>query len=358
MAGSDYQFVLEVFDLESRLLYQSLVKPDWLPAMEAAKLAALRLGRSNPGQDKIVPTWSQEHGQPRISGVRAVVSDGDGFEAAADISFAYFEPYARTVSQTLVQSGVLKAGEQFIYKVKAFPVSAPEIDARPKGGMTIERIISSPIAGERDILDYRKRVEAQEGAGEQPFPVFMPRHILDEAHGLKEQAQANETGGILIGHLWQDPQSLEPFIQVTGLIPARHTIADSKRLTFTPQTWADVRAAIDLRGMGESYCGWLHTHPSRYWCHCDTEKLQTCPLARQFFSEDDCLLHRTVFYAAHHVAIVLGDRYVSPGGWETVSSAYGWRNGLIESRGFHVLGEHLLENGGNTCQEAMRTTLV
>jgi hypothetical protein len=187
--------------------------------------------------------------------------------------------------------------------------------------------------------ELTKIVEASEGAGEQPYPVFVPRHVLAEAEALKTGSGNAETGGILIGFLWQDPSSGSPFAEVTALVPARHTVSASTRLTFTAETWADVRATIGLRARAEMFLGWMHSHPGRFWCTCDdTEKKRNCPLAGQFFSIDDCLLHRTVFFAAHHIAIVLGDQYMPAGGWETRISAYGWRGGIIEPRAFHVLG--------------------
>lgn len=337
MAGSDYEYTLEIYNTESRLINQSRLTPDWLPAIEAARFQSMRDGRSDGPTERIEPVWHSVHGQPHLSGFCAVVDGGDGVETSVEFSITYFLTSAHEVAQTLVRSGDLAEGAQFVYAVNAFPVSRPQADEANGGGMAVERLALPSIQRRRPIGDLTTRVRESAGAGDQPFPVFVPRSVLDQAGEIKDAAREVETGGILIGFLWQDPDSREPFGEVTAFLPARHTVAGSTKLTFTADTWADLRATIDLRGTGENFIGWVHTHPARFWCTClDPQKLITCPFARDFFSRDDRLLHRTVFHKAHHVAVVLGDRYTAEG-WGTTISAYGWRGGIIAAREVYVM---------------------
>jgi hypothetical protein len=52
-----------------------------------------------------------------------------------------------------------------------------------------------------------------------------------------------------------------------------------------------------------------------------------------FLSEDDRLLHRTIFPRAYGLALVVNDVSFS----DPTHSLFGWRNGLIELRDYRVL---------------------
>jgi hypothetical protein len=191
------------------------------------------------------------------------------------------------------------------------------------------------------------------------MPLFIPQRVLAEAKALSKEAGAKETGGILIGHLGRDSQLPEIFAQVTAQIPARHTEASLTSLTFTSETWTAVRNALDLRRKGELMLGWWHSHPVREWCKdCSAESQKACAMAVDFFSAHDHALHRTVFPRAYSVALVVNDLSEN----DATFSMFGWRRGLLESRGFHLTGateqpdeqqakvalpaSHALEQGG------------
>jgi hypothetical protein len=56
-------------------------------------------------------------------------------------------------------------------------------------------------------------------------------------------------------------------------------------------------------------------------------------MSGDFFSAHDHALHRTVFPSAYSIALVAND--VATG--DVTFSAFGWRDGLLEPRGFHVV---------------------
>jgi hypothetical protein len=96
-----------------------------------------------------------------------------------------------------------------------------------------------------------------------------------------------------------------------------------------------VQAALELRTLGESMLGWWHSHPVREWCkNCPEEKRKQCSLARGFLSEDDRLLHRTVFPRAYSLALLVNDIDGGP-----TFSLFGWSGGAIEARDFHRIAE-------------------
>ncbi len=67
---------------------------------------------------------------------------------------------------------------------------------------------------------------------------------------------------------------------------------------------------------------------------CPLERRRACTASHPFFSEEDVLLHATCFRSAFHVALLVSDSAALGG---LTVSAFGWFEGLIAPRGFHVL---------------------
>ena len=171
---------------------------------------------------------------------------------------------------------------------------------------------------------------------DQDVAVFVQEFILDEIRGLMARAGAVETGGVLIGHLHRDDERNDVFLEIAAQIPARFTQQELTSLTFTPETWSDVDAAVALRGRDEIHVGWWHSHPAREWCkNCPAENRAVCKRSGEFFSSDDAALHRTIFPRAYSVGLVVSDSYASG----LTFPMFGWKNGQIATRGFHVLRE-------------------
>jgi hypothetical protein len=55
-------------------------------------------------------------------------------------------------------------------------------------------------------------------------------------------------------------------------------------------------------------------------------------MQRSFFSADDCDVHRTVFFKAFHIALLVTN---TDAGLE--HALFSWRNGVIVQRGFQIL---------------------
>jgi len=108
------------------------------------------------------------------------------------------------------------------------------------------------------------------------------------------------------------------------------------KLTFTSDTWTDVRAAVALRNAGELLVGWWHSHPAHAWCKaCPLERQRVCQLSTGFLSTEDRALHRAMFVAAFTQALVVTQ---SAAGLET--KLFGWRRGALQPRGFRLLDSH------------------
>jgi hypothetical protein len=96
-----------------------------------------------------------------------------------------------------------------------------------------------------------------------------------------------------------------------------------------------VQAAIDLRRAGEMMLGWWHSHPSFAFCNaeCPAERRRVCALQKPFLSNDDLVLHRTIFPKAYHIALLANN---ADAGLEF--TLFGWSSGTVRARGFHIRG--------------------
>jgi hypothetical protein len=101
---------------------------------------------------------------------------------------------------------------------------------------------------------------------------------------------------------------------------------------LTPDTWRDVQKVIALRGKGELLLGYWHLHP--WFCRpCPMESRERCAFRLPFYSREDCELHAACFPRAWSLGLLVSDH-----GTETPSvTLYGWRDGVIVERGFHVV---------------------
>jgi proteasome lid subunit RPN8/RPN11 len=339
MMESSYQYALELYSLEGTLLGQAAVEVDWEPARESASLQAIRrAGLSadvTTSNSTIAPLWHAQLGEPYLDGFRIIVKTNGTGVVPSDFPTAYFKTLATKVAAYFVEKGRLKLGDKFQYLIAAFP-RQQSAQAASKLRFTAEEVTPLLPLKETALTSIAGQAMAHGIACAEDFPVFIPQQVLDEAATLAREAGAQETGGILIGHIHRDPSVPEVFVEVTAQIPARHTEADLTKLTFTAETWTEVQAAICLRRKNELMLGWFHSHPVRHWSckDCPVERQMVCELGRDFFSSHDHALHRTVFPRAFAIALVVNDvAYADP-----TFSLFGWRRGMLESRGFHVIG--------------------
>jgi proteasome lid subunit RPN8/RPN11 len=338
MLKNDYQYALMLYREGKDSLGQAAMTVDWSPAREWAEFRALRQGLVRADEAGVVstvePLWHSKLGEPYVRGFSVSVGAAGEKASSSDFTTAYFRQLAKQASALFTEKGVLKKGERFKYLVAAFP------ERRPAATETALKFTTEEVAPDLPLIDASLAEAALassfQGRGdEDDMPLFVPRRVLDETRALSKAAGPKETGGILIGHLKRDTSAPEIFAEVTAQIPARHTVASLTSLTFTSETWTEVRGALDLRRKGEVMLGWWHSHPVREWCKdCSPESRKACTMAADFFSAHDHALHRTIFPRAYSVALVVNDLPAD----DATFSMFGWRRGLLESRGFHVSG--------------------
>lgn len=331
-----YQVALELYHQDGTALAREAVAVDWEPAIESAWFDGVRGDllplAGTPPAAAIRPLWHSRLGEPYLAGFAVELSVGGEKRSESQFSTVYFAAVAQTIAARLVAAGKLVAGEQFSYFSTAFvapqaaePRRAPRFFAVP---------LAAPLTLRETSLEPLLQVSAtRDEQRTDDMAAFVADQVLAETTDLTRRSGDNETGGILVGHLCRDTERQSLFVVVSAQIPATRTNAGSTSLTFTSETWADVRAALDLRRSGEIMLGWWHSHPVRSWCaSCPDDKRRSCSALSCFFSSQDEVLHRTVFPKAFSLALVVSeiaedDRRIA---------LFGWRRGRVEQRGFHI----------------------
>lgn len=330
----DFSFAVSLFRTDDTSLGQFPVDVDWEPAFEWCRFMALRRGSREPSDEaRVEPIWHRERGAPFVEGFHVAFGNE---RSMTPFPASYFQDHAEKAASRLVQAGTLEPGTPYF----CLPVAYRAEREAAVSTFTTEDVAPPHVFEERALEELLVRAASQPGASGEPVassgapPVFVPRSLLHEADELSRRAGSNETGGVLIGHLYRDSTVPEVFAEVTAQVHARHARADSVSLHFTADTWTEVRATIDLRRRGERMLGWWHSHPVASWCaKCSEESQRNCGFARDFFSAHDRGLHRTVFPKAYSVALVVNAVAYA----DFTFSLFGWHEGLVRARGFYVL---------------------
>jgi proteasome lid subunit RPN8/RPN11 len=255
----------------------------------------------------------------------------DGSDAVCvELPAAFFADLAAVVIAAHRRRGALGEDEETCWRVHALAAA----DEAEEGATQIEVTAAAlplPVA-ESALDDFVARSTPFGDASALDAPVFVASCVLDEALALAAEADALETGGVLVGRLHRDRGAPELFVEITAQIPARHATARQASFEFTPETWAAAHAAIELRAQNELILGWWHSHPN-FCARCPAERWPTCTVARPFFSGEDAHLHRTCFPQAYQQALLVSDL---PERRHT-AAWFGWRAGEVAVRGFRVL---------------------
>ena len=335
MLRDPYQYVMELYKQDGAKLGRTATTVDWEPAREWTRFSAIRRGKlpqdETGGAASIHPLWHPDAGEPYLGGFRVGITR-NGCEVTADFTTSYFASRAREASAYFVQRGRLQEGEHFKYFVTAYPRrDTPE----PGTGLTGEEAVPAISYRETRLSEFLGRAVPSGTVDSEDMPVFFPQDVLEEVRGLTSAVQGTETGGFLIGCLHRDAGLPEIFAEVTAQIPAQAQ-GDTTKLRLTPETWTAGRAALKLRNRGEIFLGYWHSHPVKEWCkqsQCSLDKLRTCALARDYFSEEDQAVLRAAFPRAYSLGLVVNDAPLE----QMSISLFGWKQGLVASRGYYVL---------------------
>jgi hypothetical protein len=333
-----YRFAVALFREDGSSLGTVAAARDWEPVHEWTRFYFQRRGElplGGGGSASVLPLWEHTLGEPYCRGYRVQIEQPGRRPVASDFPTTHFRDFASLVAARLVERKKLNAGDLYSYMVVAHP--APR-EAPSHGGLEVTNASPSLPARDGSLTALLARAKPSGVMDLDDMPVFVSRRVLEEAAERTHAEEGTETGGVLIGMLWRDGETEEIFAEVTAQIPAEHTSGNNVKLTFTAQTWTAAEAALRLRGRGEIYLGYWHSHPVRTWCkgkECTPEKQLTCHLAKDFFSPDDEAVMRAAFPRAYSIAIVANDTAFT----DLTFSMFGNREGTTQPRGFYVLEE-------------------
>lgn len=334
-----YRYILEILSDAGRVLGQADVAADFTPAFEWTRLEGARRGRLDFSRydtpASMLPLWHEKLSRPYLQGFRVFLNSGAAQDFYCDFPLAYFRDLATRTSALLVEEGKLRAGDRFFYLVSAYPAESKSPGGKGGGFEVADMPAAIPLL-ESSLSEFLRSSVTQGAVETGAVPVFISRQVLEDIVRLTRQAEQVETGGILIGHLRRDRTGPDVFVEITAQVPAACAVGDETRLRFTADSWTSAQNAITLRRRGEMLLGWWHSHPVKQWnCRdCPPERRRACGIDQGFLSEHDRALHQAVFSRAWCVAMVASDAAQG----DPVLSLFGWNRGLLERRGFHVLG--------------------
>ncbi|MFW6164336.1 MAG: hypothetical protein ACODAJ_16325, partial [Planctomycetota bacterium] len=219
MVSDGYQYALDVRKNDGQFVRRVAAPIDWEPAIEAARLQALRQGAcaaepAGQGRAAIEPVWDPVLHEPSLAGFRVHLTHDGGLPTTCDFPLDYFRGLAHRISSLLVSEGLLEVGELFRYGAVALRREAGESAASRKRAFGVEAC-APPVPCRRRALAARLEHATPQGLTKPgDVPVFIPQSVLDETAEAADLAGTLETGGVLIGHLDQDTATPEVAVVV------------------------------------------------------------------------------------------------------------------------------------------------
>jgi proteasome lid subunit RPN8/RPN11 len=338
-----YRYRLDFRDESGRRVHEvALERADFARAVEAAAFDALRRGLlpaydPAPARARLEPRFARPGGgSPLAAGFDVVMPTPAGPEYRLGFDTRFFRTLGRRVGARLALAGRVPPETTLLFHLSAYLDRA---EGRAAGALNIE---VESVAPEIPVRPGSRRALGPTQAWDQPgpadFPVVIPRSVLEEAVAEARRAPDREVGGVLLGHLRRDEDTGEFFLEVTCTVPAEETEATAASVTFTHATWARAREVAAWRGEGETFVGWVHSHPFTLCAECPVPAPPECVSKVLFYSTDDEFLMELTFARPFMVGLLTAvePRLEAALGHLPVK-LFGWRNGLIEARGFEVI---------------------
>jgi proteasome lid subunit RPN8/RPN11 len=331
------RFHLEMRTTEGPFVHQaSLNMADFNRAIEATFFDALREGVYDeyqiPASPRIEPHLPRE--SPESAGFEVIFDTPVG-QRRKRFGIDYFKTLARQTGAKLAIEGKIAPDAQLTVQLIA-SVQEPTLGKRKLGIHMEQQTPSITIeTGSRAVLGM---CEQRDGGMGRDYPVYIPRHVLQESVSEARAYTDREIGGVLLGHLKRDEGDGTLFLQVSCLVPCEQTTADGVSVTFTHATWNRVREVLQWRGEGELIVGWMHSHPFRLCAECVLPLAPQCKNKILFYSSDDEFLMELTFARPFMIGLLAGiDPKLEAGMGQEPVKLFGWRDGIIVPRGYEVI---------------------
>jgi len=132
--------------------------------------------------------------------------------------------------------------------------------------------------------------------------------LLATAHHVAQDT-SKESGGFLLGNRYVCPNTARQYIIIDQFMKADYTEGTPVSMTFTLESWSQLKDRLDGKYLGKNLVGWYHSHPGM----------------GIFLSSHDLDIHKNRFADEHQIALVL-DPIKHEGGF------FGWSDGNINPR--------------------------
>jgi hypothetical protein len=235
----------------------------------------------------------------RCSGFALEADCPNGTTARREFSIYSLSLTARRASERLVETGVLKNLEEYVFELYAEPTPAAKEPVQSDGGGMFV-VKTKPLQCLRVPLSKLKKDARLIGpADDDSFPVFYTASALAKAERFSRQgarrSPAVETGACLLGVLVSCPDSGEFACVVLDAIEVMDSEQKQFSLSYSSKSWtrlhsmlAQMRAAhpkLGLRMVGQSHGhNWL---PNDGEICANCLKLEVCTSNNVFASLDD-----------------------------------------------------------------------
>jgi hypothetical protein len=164
-------------------------------------------------------------------------------------------PLARRTAARLLEQGAFKEGDQYLYCLNEAVPAAPA-DEQPSNSPAARItklsdplvIPKAPLANfmDRSEVMQRRTTPLEEGSPS-PMPIFINDELWRQGLELSRRGGKLESAALWTGRLIQDTASPELFIVVDACIEAEHADEQELSVTFSGETWANIRRVLNQR---------------------------------------------------------------------------------------------------------------
>lgn len=318
-------------------------------ATETWRECCLRKGRTEVAladfPARFVPIRSKST-PSRYTGYALEVAGPAGEKARCEFSISSLEPVARRAADRLLKSGVIQAGDEYVYELDVDPAgntAAPapgEDDSSLDADIVIPplRFLEVPL---RPLLD---RARPENMAEDGVFPVFYTETARADAERFSRKgAVINprfESGGVLVGPFCSCPETGEFFVVVTDVFEVMDAEQGIISLEYTSKSWSRIQAVIKARQSEHPavrMLGQCHGHnylPNNGEICAVCLQLPVCNASNLFPSEADKTWTSAVFAKqACRLCHIFG---LTARG-DLINGLYGLRDAQLLERGFRVI---------------------
>lgn len=128
-----------------------------------------------------------------------------------------------------------------------------ELISTSKDGKKTEEKIITPY--------FTEYTESNEQTDKAPVKIVLKRSLYQDLCHQRPLSSKVEEGGFLIGKVYRDGDDEDIYLlEVSNALTAEHTGASFLHLTFTGDSFVEVKRTLNQSHPGERLLGWYHTH--------------------------------------------------------------------------------------------------